>query len=218
MYVITDHNNQNFVILGPIAWKPRYISDILSDELDYSIVVTKEDEFRVPFEPAIGVKIRRCDSTYEDINPKTERHDGPYWTYDDSNSSIQAIAVWKRADKPIDLVKSELKNHVAAQRWAKESAGISITIQDVEVWCDTSRGNRDIFLQKYALMTDGDSIKWKFPNSWLTLTKAELGLIVSKGGEYIQSCFDWEAACVERIEACTSLTELAALEFEDING
>lgn len=218
MYVITNHNEQNFVILGPINWKPRYISDILSDELGYDIVVTKDDEARVPFEPAIGVKIRRCTSEYENINPKIERHDGPYWTYDDSKTDVQAVAVWRRADKPIDLVKGDLKNQVAAIRWSKESAGITLSIQDVELWCDTSRGNRDIFIQKYSLMNDSDTINWKFTNAWITLTKEQLGLIVLKGSEHVQSCFDWEAACAARIDACSTLAELDAIVFENSNG
>ena len=64
MYVITDHNTQNFVILGPIEWKPRYISDILSDELDQDIVITKDDESRVPFDVAPGVTIRDTSNCY----------------------------------------------------------------------------------------------------------------------------------------------------------
>lgn len=214
MYVITDYNNQGFVILGPIDWKPRYISNILSDELDTSITVTAEDEARVPFEPAIGVKIRRCTSVYENINPKIEYHDGPFWSYDDSNAEVQATATWKRADKPIDIVKGDLKNLIANLRWKKESAGVVLTIQGVEVWCDTSRTNRDIFLQKYSLMGNNDTITWKFPNTWLTLTKTELGLIVSTGGAYIQSCFDWEAQQSAIIDSCTTLAELDALTFE----
>jgi len=214
MYIITDHNNQNFVILGPIAWKPRYISNILSDELEQNITITADDEARVPYEPVPGIKIRRCTVQYEEINSKIETHDGPYWSYDDSKTDVQVVGSWVRKNKPIDIVKSGLKNIVADLRWKKESEGITLQIQGLDVWCDTSRGNRDIFLQKYALMADTDVINWKFPSTWLALTKTDLGYIVSSGGAYIQSCFDWEAEQAAIIDSCTTLTELDALVFE----
>ena len=122
MYVITDHNSGDFVILGPIAWNPRYISSILSDELDEDISVSKEDEARVPFVVHPGVIVRRCESVYEDINPKTQRHEGPVWAYDTKHPSIQATATWCAADKDIDTVRSELKAQVADIRWSKEHA------------------------------------------------------------------------------------------------
>lgn len=215
MYVITDHNNGNFVILGPIEWKPRYISDVLSDELDQDIVVTREDEARVPFEVIPGVKVRKCTSEYATINPKIHRHEGPFWSYDDANTEIQAIAAWEERDKPIEEVKANLRAKVADLRWKRELVGVTLTIQSTEVWCDTSRGNRDIFLQKYTLMGDNDIINWKFPGDiWLNLTKTDLGYIVSEGATYIQTCFDWEANEVNIINNCADLAELDALVFE----
>ena len=219
MYVITDHNTQNFVILGPIEWRPRFISDVLSDEFDEDIIVTKADEQRVPFEIIPGVKARRCQTTYEEINPKIHRHDGPFWTYDDENAEVQATAAWIKTDKAISQVKAELKNVVADLRWKKENKGVVLNIQNTNVWCDTSRGNRDVFLQKYSIMNDGDTINWKFPGDvWLNLTKTELGSIVSAGATYIQSCFDWEAAQSSIIDSCTTLEELDALTFEETNA
>lgn len=215
MYVITDHNTQDFVILGPIAWKPRYISDILSDELDQDIVITSADESRVPFDVIPGVTIRRCNMEYAEINPKIHRHEGPFWTYDDNNPEIQAVASWQQQDKNIDQVKAELKNLAADVRWTKENQGVTLNIQGIDVWCDTSRGNRDIFLQKYTLMPDDTTINWKFPNGWLELSKAELGTIVTEGANYIQTCFDWEASKSALIDACTTLSELDALQFDD---
>jgi hypothetical protein len=215
MYVITDHNNDaNFVILGPIDWKPRYISDILSDEFDEDIVVTQADEQKVPYEPYPGVKIRKCITTFEDgKNSKIETLAGPFWTYDDDNTEVQAVASWVKQDKPIDLVKGELRDAVAAERWKREIKGITLTIQDTDVWCDTSRGNRDIFLQKYVMMGEADVARWKFPNCWLDLTKNELGHIVSEGSKYIQECFDWESDKNAEIDSCVTLQELDLIQI-----
>ena len=216
MYVITDHNNGNFVILGPIEWKPRYISDILFDELDEEVAVTKEDEARVPYEVLPGVKVRRCETTYEEINSKIHTLDGPFWEYDDENEDVHAVARWIKKDKPLDAVKLEQKAIVADLRWNRENNGVNLTIQDTDVWCDTSRGSRDIFLQKYMLMGETDTARWKFPNDiWLNLSKSELGYIVSEGSQYIQSCFDWESTWAETIDACSTLEELDALTYEE---
>ena len=215
MYVITDHNSGDFVILGPIAWNPRYISSILSDELDEDISVSKEDEARVPFVVHPGVIVRRCESVYEDINPKRQGHEGPVWAYDTKHPSIQATATWCAADKDIDTVRSELKAQVADIRWSKEHEGVTLAIQGVEIWCDTARGARDIFVQKHSLMSEGENINWKFPNNtWLNLSKSELGHIVASGAAHIQSCFDWEAEQAHIIDACTSLDQLDVLVFE----
>jgi hypothetical protein len=216
MYVITDHNSGDFVILGPIAWNPRYISSILSDELEVDISVTAEDEARVPFVVHPGVTVRRCESIYEELNSKIQRHEGPYWTYNTKHPTVQATATWRAIDKDINTVRAELKAVVASIRWRRENEGVSATIQDVEVWCDTARGARDIFLQKHSLMSDGESINWKFPNNtWLQLSKQELGQIVSTGAAHIQACFDWEAEQARIIDACTTLEELDALIFEN---
>jgi len=191
------------------------MSDILSDELDQDIVITREDESRVPFDVVPGVTIRKCISVYEEINAKIHRHEGPFWVYDDGNTEYQATATWERRDKPLEQVKADLKNLVADIRWKKEGKGVTLTIQGTEVWCDTSRGNRDIFLQKYTIMPDNTTINWKFQNTWLELTKAELGTIVTEGSTYIQSCFDWESAQSVIIDNCSTLAELDALVFED---
>jgi len=216
MYVITDHNNGNFVILGPIEWRPRYISDILFDELQEEVNITKEDEARVPFEPVDGIKIRKCQTIFEEINEKIERHEGPFWEYDDEDPDIQATATWRKTDKSLEVVKSEQKAIVADLRWEKENVGINLTIQETKVWCDTSRDGRDIFLQQYLLMGDTDVVRWKFPNNtWLTLSKAELGYIVQEGALYIQSCFDWESDWAKTIDNCISLEELGALKYTE---
>jgi len=215
MYVITDHNSGDFVILGPIEWKPRYISSILSDELDVDIVVTAEDEARVPFVVHPGIVVRRCESVYETINPKIQRHEGPVWTYDTKHPTVQATATWNASDKDITIVRSELKAQVADIRWQKEHEGITLTLQDTQVWCETARGPRDIFVQKHSLMAEGENINWKFPNNtWINLSKSELGYIVSTSAAHIQSCFDWEAQQAQIIDACNTLEELDALIFE----
>ena len=218
MYVVTDHNNQNFVILGPIAWKPRYIGDIISDEIQQDVTITQADESRVPFDPVPGITIRRTQISHEPItNDLIQVHQGPTWTYDDTHPEHQATAHWHVQDRSIHEVKSMLKSKVAELRWQKENVGVTLEIQGVTVWCDTARGSRDIFLQKYMMMGETDVVNWKFPTTWLMLTKQDLGSIVSVGGAHIQSCFDWELTQNSAIDACVTLAELAAWAQEHLS-
>jgi hypothetical protein len=209
MYVITHHHDYDEVLLGPINWNPRFISSVLQTDLDLDNppTVLASDEQKIPYDILPNVRVRPVTQVYEEINSKTQRHEGPFWTYTDD----AATATWTAVDKPLDQVKGELKAISAAERWNKENAGVTVTVQDVEVWCDTSRGNRDVFLQRYMTMGDADTVNWKFPSTWLTLTKSELGYIVSEGTAYIQSCFDWEVAKNAEIDACTTLAELDAI-------
>jgi hypothetical protein len=186
-------------------------SVIQSDlDLDTAPTILASDELNVPYDILPNVRVRKARTVHAELNAKTQRHEGPFWTYEND----EAVATFTAVDKNIDQVKGELKNIVAANRYNKENLGITVTIQGTDVWCDTSRGNRDVFFQKYALMGDADTVNWKFPNAWLNLTKPELGYIVGSGVAYIQGCFDWEETKVAEIDACTTLSQLDAVVLE----
>jgi hypothetical protein len=86
-----------------------------------------------------------------------------------------------------------------------------VTIQGQEVVVDTSRDGRNIFVQKYQMMTDTDVVQWKFPTTWLTLSKADLGLAVTAGAAYVEAQFVWEQSIVNQIEAAVTVDELKAI-------
>lgn len=212
MYVITHHHDYDEVLLGPVAWNPRFISSVLRTDLDlnYTPNIQASDEQKVPYEVHPNVWIRRVESVSEEHNPKLHTLMGPYWSYD----GTRAIAEYRKQDKPLEIVKAELKQIVTAKRYEREVAGVKVTIQGTEVTVDTSRGNRDIFVQKFLLMTDTDTVQWKFPEGWLTLTKSDLGLAVDAGASHVQSEFNWENAKHAEIEACTTLEQLDVVVLE----
>lgn len=199
MYVITHHHDYDEVLLGPIEWNPKFIASVLRSDLDlpYTPTVLASDTQKVPYEILPNVWVRRVTNVSEEYNPKIQTLIGPYWSY---NENQEAIATYVAQNKPLDIVKAELKQEVAAERYKKEIAGVKVTIQGQEVTVDTNRGDRDIFVQKYLLMTDGDTVQWKFPEGWLTITKAELGTIVSAGAAHVQSVFDWESTKTSEID------------------
>lgn len=202
--------NNNQVINGPRAWNYRSFESTLEDDLE---ITTKLPLQKTDNDPIIideDTKILPANLIYQDYNPKIEYLDGPYWNFDND------IATGTFVIKPnnIDAVKNDLIAKVTANRYDKEISGVKVTIQNTEVTIDTARGNRDIFVQKYLLMSDTDTVQWKFPECWLTLTKADLGLVVSTGATFVQEQFNWEEGKVVEINACTTLEELDAVILE----
>ena len=212
MYVITHHHDYDEVLLGPIEWNPRFISSVLQSDLDLPgrPNILQSDEQKVPYQIYPNVWIRKVVEQREEINPKTQTHMGPYWSYPNTEENY-AIAEYRATNKPLEIVKSELKEQVAAERYRKEVAGVKVTIQNTEVTVDTNRGDRDVFVQKFLLMGDTDTVDWKFPEAWLSLSKTELGQIVAAGATHVQTCFTWELNKASEIDACTTHEELDAI-------
>lgn len=209
MYVITHHHGYDEVLLGPIEWRPAFIASVLQSDLDLPTkpTVLMSDELKIPYDILPNVRVRPIVEESVEYNPKIQFLNGPFWSYTDDLATMN----WIPTDKDIDLVKAELKNLVAAERYNREIAGTTATVQGQTVSIDTNRGSRDIFVQKYLLMADTDQVEWKFPEGWLTLSKAELGIVVAAGADHVQNQFVWEASKSAEIDACTTLAELDAV-------
>ncbi len=212
MYVITHHHDYDEVLLGPIEWNPRFIASVLQSDLDLPgrPNILQSDEQKVPYEIFPNVWIRKVVEQKEQYNPKTQTLMGPYWSYPNTEENY-AIAEYHAVNKPIEIIKSELKEKLAAERYNREIAGVKVTIQNTEVTVDTNRGERDVFVQKYLLMGENDTVDWKFPEAWLTLTKTELGQIVAAGVGHVQSVFTWELNKASEIDSCVDHEELNTL-------
>lgn len=206
MYVVT-HNDQ--VLLGPIIWNARMFNSVIEDDTEIITNILPSDQLRVPLDLGNGLMIREHREERPSLNSKTQYHNGPFWTFTQTIGTASYVVV----DKPIDLVRQELKAVAASARWNKEEAGTKVTIQGTEVTVDTKRGSRDIFVQQYLLLPEGSTTNWKFPEGWLTLTKSDLGACVAAGAAHVQSAFDWEAGIVAQIDAAQTLTELDAIEI-----
>ena len=66
-------------------------------------------------------------------------------------------------------------------------------------------------------MADGETVKWKFPEGWVELTKTELGGIVAAGAAHIQTQFDWEKNIGDQIDAAPDVDTLKTI-LNEING
>lgn len=198
------------VLVGPMRWNRGLFEAALKKiGVEGHIPRLAPDADKLPIVYDADTKIMPARYETEPMNPKIERTYGPYWTFDNNI----AVGLFKVKDKEIDSVKSELKNEAAEYRYELEIAGTTATIQDTEVTVDTTREGRNIFIQKHSMMADDDTVAWKFPEGWLTLTKTDLGAVITAGATHIQTQFDWEATKSAEIDAASDLATLDAIEI-----
>lgn len=197
------------VLVGPMGWN-RAMFDGNLEKLNIQFTLPRAEPDVLPLVINENTVIKRVEFDYPTYNQKTEYLEGPYW--DHSKDVARATYVVK--PQPVESVQAALKQVVAENRWKQEVAGTKVTIQGTEVTVDTSRGNRDIFVQKYLLLPENGTVGWKFPEAWLTLTKAELGEVVAAGAKHVEDSFKWEAQVSYVIDSCKTLEDLDAVKLD----
>jgi hypothetical protein len=205
MYAVVYKNR---VIVGPMRWNRAIFQGALEKQ---KIVVglPRVAPETLPFIINEDARIALVEEQRPQLNPLVEYYYGPLWDL----SGDKAIANYEVHDTPIESARNNLKAIASEERWKKEEAGTSTTIQDIKLTLDTSREGRNIFLQKYSLMNYNDTVNWKFPEGWLVLTKPELGQLITVGAAYIQSCFDWEKDIDLQIDSANTKEELLDIEI-----
>lgn len=203
MYAVIYDNR---VLVGPMNWNRGMFQGALERKgIQYPLPRTAPDN--LPLTINEHAKIMRVDEIRPTMNPLVEFYYGPLWDITEET----AIANYEVHDSPIESMRYNLKQVAAQERYKREVLGTTTTIQDQTITIDTNRGTRDIFVQKYLLMSDSDLVNWKFPEGWLTLTKQDLGTVVQAGAQYIQSCFDWELNIAEQIDLAQTKQDLLAI-------
>jgi hypothetical protein len=201
---------KNRVIVGPMDWNRGIFNFSLEKEKikAYLPRIAPSDE-ELPLVINSDAKIMRAEEIKTNISPMVEYYYGPLWDL----TGTKAIANYEVHDIPLDSAKSNFKDLAAKERWKKEIKGTKITLQDIEVYLDTTREGRLSYIQKFNSIGENDSINWKFANLWINLTKNELGQIISACESHVQSCFDWEKSIADQIDSCNSKEELLAIEI-----
>lgn len=203
-YLIVE--NKEIIHLGPIFWRHRFIQSELDDlEVDFVVPPVEPNGYlkitdQIEIFPITNLETPNYDPTYEQLT-------GPFWTF----TSTSATGAYTVDVKSLDTIKSDLKATAAAERYKKEVAGTKATIQGKEVFVDTSRDGFNIFVRKYAMMSDTEVVQWKFPDCWLSLTKLDLGEVVAAGAAHVESQFVWEQSIASQIDASTTVDELKAI-------
>jgi hypothetical protein len=203
MYAVIYDNR---VLVGPMNWNRGMFQGALERKgIHHALSRTAPNNLPLIIDE--HAKIMRVDEIRPEMKSLVEFYYGPLWDITEET----AIANYEVHDSPIESMRYNLKQLAAQERYKKEVLGTTATIQDHIVTIDTNRGARDIFVQKYLLMADSDTVNWKFPEIWLTLTKQDLSLAVQAGAQYIQSCFDWELTMAEQIDLAEAKEQLLAI-------
>lgn len=206
MYALI-HKDQ--VLSGPRSWDRAFFTFLLSNNgIHLGKPIPREPIDNNPYVIDQDTKIVIAEIVQNGLNPLVEYYQGPTWELLED----RALAKYDVIDTPVEFAKNNFKDLIANKRYEKEVKGTKTIIQDLEVSLDTSRDGRNVFIQKYSLMNDTETVNWKFPEGWLLLTKSDLGQCVSEGSSYIQSCFDWEKDYTDRIEVATTKEELLQIE------
>ena len=205
MYAVVYDNR---ILVGPMNWNRAMFQGALEKKGINQLLprVAPDDLPMIINEHA---KIMQVEENRPELNPLVEYYYGPLWEI----TETKAIANYQINDTPIEAARYNLKQLCAGERYKKEITGATATIQNQTVTVDTNRGARDIFVQKYLLMAENDTVNWKFPETWLTLTKTDLGLCVAAGAQHIQSCFDWELNIAAQIDQAENKEQLLAIEI-----
>lgn len=191
------------VLAGPMPWN-RGIFDGNLQKLKITKLLPRVAPEQLPLVIDADTAIYEVEYQRPQHNEKIHYLEGPYWQF----TETKAIATYLVKDKPLDSIKGNLKQELSEERWKKEVAGITVTVQGKTVSVSTERGPRDIFLQRYSVMADEEVIDWKFAEGWVALTKADLGTIVTAILNHVQESFNWEHTKTQEIDAKTTAEEL----------
>lgn len=209
MYVLT-HNDQ--VLLGPIQWNSRMFNSTIEDDTGVITKILPSDFSKAPMDLGNGLMIRAATEVRPAHNQKIKSLGGPFWTF----TATAGTATYTVIDKSIPLVRLELKAAAAQERWAIESKGTTAVVQTKTVTVDTARGARDVFVQQFLLMDVAAVSRWKFPEGWMDVTKADLGICVGAGVAHVQAAFTKEATLGASIDAALTLADLDAIVIVEL--
>lgn len=209
-YILVE--NRKTVLLGPMPWRHRFIQSELDDlEINYTVSPTEPNGY---LKINNTIEIFPATVTAPEHDPLYHALAGPFWTF----TNNVATGTYNKIDKKLDHIKADLKSLTATERYKKENTPFKMIVQNIEVTIDASRDNRNIFVQKYSFMNDNETVNWKFPETWLTLTKSELGSIVFAGANHIQTQFDWEVSVSQQIDNATTIDQLKSIATNNLEG
>lgn len=200
MYAVVYKNR---VIVGPMEWNRGLYEGSLKKH-GVSNTLPRIAPEQLPYVVNDDAKIMRVEEVRPEINPMVEYHYGPQWDV----SADNAIATYEVHETPIESARNNFKQLAAEERWKKEVAGTSVTINDTTVTVDTTREARGLFIQQFSIMDEGASVNWKFPEAWLLIDKSDVKQIVDAIASHIQQSFDWEASINQQIDQATTKQQL----------
>jgi len=201
---------KNKVIVGPMSWNRAIFQGSLEQRGITNTLPRVAPEF-LPYVVNEDAQIMIVEEVRPELNPMVEHYYGPLWEI----TETKAIANYEVHDTDIDFAKTNFKNQAAEERWKKEVAGTKATLNKIEVTLDTTREGRNTFIQKFVMMGDADTVNWKFPEAWISLSKGDFNLIINTIDSHVEDSFNWEKDIVDQIDAAETKKDLVAIEIAE---
>lgn len=208
MYYILVQNRQT-VLLGPINWRQRFIQTEINELIDsgeltedYKVPATEQGYIKINDEFEIfpaSVESVGYDSVHEQLA-------GPFWTFEDES----AIGTYTVVPLDINIIKANLKQITAAERYRKQNSGTTVTIADNSFFVGSDKETINSLLS-LAETTGTDTINYKSPNGFIPMTGADIRNIVDQIHQHVQTHFDWEKTINETIDVTNDVSQLKAI-------
>ena len=201
--------NRQTVLLGPITWRQRFIQTEINDLVDagelstvYSIPASEQGYIDI----GEGFEIFPAELITPDYDPNYQSLAGPFWTYE--NNFATGTYTVHSAD--IEIVKANLKQAGAAERYRRQNLGTTVTMAGVNfsVGTDVNTINQYVSL---AAATGDNTINYKAPTGFISVTGTDIQSVADQINTYIQAQFNWELDVITQIDAANSIEELQAI-------
>lgn len=114
----------------------------------------------------------------------------------------------------LDYLREQLKGALAGIRFTRETGGVVLPDGSTVL---TDRESQAQLSSAYQSLTQPfvDSIDWKGPDGWVTVTEMELRPIAQAVAQHVQGCFKAERQVSEQqIGAAVTLEDLVAIDLE----
>jgi hypothetical protein len=125
----------------------------------------------------------------------------------------KVLLTYPTIEKTLEEVKTLRKQEVSPYRREKENTIITLTINGTAVEVSTSREERLLLASKLAASPGPHNFKFK--NTWLEITTAELQYILNQIDMKVQEAFDWEYTKLVEIDACETIDDVYAVVIRE---
>jgi hypothetical protein len=212
MEIALIHNNS--LELGPMGFNVRYINSELED-LEVEERISPQSYTNIPIHFSDGLThLLPIEKVVPENDPKYHNIGNFGWEIIKENDiPVKVLLTYPIADKTLEEVKNIRKQEVSPVRREKENTIITLTINGTEVEVSTSREERLLLASKLAASPGPHNFKFK--NTWLEITTAELQYILNQIDIKVQEAFDWELAKLQEIDSCNTIDDVYAVVIRE---
>lgn len=208
MYVVKYKER---IVLGIIPWNNQYIMDVMRNRYNSIIELPylEPELTQFPYIVNEDITIYPANENRDpNIDHMIQYYFGPTWEY----LTDRIVAHYEILPLTLEAAKNNYRDRAANFRYEKEISGTQITINGNTYKLETNRESRFKYVEKFILLTDEQTINWKFTEGWAVLTKQNIENIIKAIDEHIQKAFDWESTMNNIINSVTNSEDLLNIE------